>query len=86
MTELYQMKSTPLRYHLVRPVGDTSRSAGSRADAERLIQKSIERLEALQKRIQAKSPKSPMIPYIQYRRMVGDYTTAISEADNTKRG
>lgn len=47
--------------------------------------KGFERLEALQKRIQAKSPKSPMIPYIQYRRMVGDYTTAISEADNTKR-
>lgn len=48
MTELYQMKSTPLRYHLVRPVGDTSRSTGSRADAERLMQRSIERLEALQ--------------------------------------
>jgi hypothetical protein len=49
MTELYQMKSTPLRYHLVRPVGKASaRSADLRQEAERLMQKSVERLEALQ--------------------------------------
>ncbi|MFG1912490.1 hypothetical protein [Kribbella sp. NPDC048928] len=49
MTELYQMKSTPLRYHLVRPLGDSSaRSVGFRQEAERLMQRSVERLEALQ--------------------------------------
>ncbi len=49
MTELYQMKSRPLRYHLVRPLGGTSSpAAGSRQEAERLMRKSVERMEALQ--------------------------------------
>ncbi|WP_329001023.1 hypothetical protein OHA18_42150 [Kribbella sp. NBC_00709] len=49
MTEMYQVKSTPLRYHLVRPLGDASaRADGSREEAERLMQKSVERMEALQ--------------------------------------
>lgn len=49
MTELYQMKSTPLRYHLVRPIGDSSaKPSGFRQEAERLLQQSVERLEALQ--------------------------------------
>ncbi|MEU4293155.1 hypothetical protein AB0E63_33450 [Kribbella sp. NPDC026596] len=49
MTDLYQMKSTPCRYHLVRPLGDVSaRTDGARQEAERLMQKSVERMEALQ--------------------------------------
>ncbi|TCC26883.1 hypothetical protein [Kribbella speibonae] len=49
MTELYQMKNTPCRYHLVRPLGEASaRTDGTRQEAERLMQKSIERMEALQ--------------------------------------
>ncbi|GAA1567856.1 MULTISPECIES: hypothetical protein [Kribbella] len=49
MTELYQIKNTSLRYHLVRPLGDPSaRTHGLREDAERLMQKSVERMEALQ--------------------------------------
>ena len=49
MTELYQMKSTPCRYHLVRPLGDGSaHSDGARQEAERLVRKSVERMEALQ--------------------------------------
>lgn len=48
--------------------------------------KGFERLDALQKKIQAKSPKSPMVAYIQYRRLLGEYTMAVQEADNTKRG
>ncbi|MER7243212.1 hypothetical protein [Kribbella sp. NPDC000426] len=49
MIELYQMKNTPLRYHIVRPLGDAStRADGSREEAERLMQKSVERMEALQ--------------------------------------
>lgn len=49
MTELYQMKSTPCRYHLVRSLGDISaRTYSTRHEAEHLMQKSVERLEALQ--------------------------------------
>jgi hypothetical protein len=49
MTELYQMKSAPLRYHLVRPLGDAPTHAnGNRQEAERLMHKSVERMEALQ--------------------------------------
>jgi hypothetical protein len=49
MTELYQMKSTPLRYHLVRPLGDAStRTDDLHQQAERLMLKSVERMEALQ--------------------------------------
>lgn len=49
MTELYQMKSTPPRYHLVRPLGDTSRRTDDLyQQAERLMLKSVQRMEALQ--------------------------------------
>lgn len=49
MTELYQMKSIPCRYHLVRPLGDISaRTVAARQEAERLVRKSVERMEALQ--------------------------------------
>lgn len=47
MTELYQIKNSSLRYHLVRPLGDTS-ARESREEAERLMQKSVQRMEALQ--------------------------------------
>lgn len=51
MTELYQMKSKPLRYHLVRPLGaNAAERTGLRQEAERLLQQSVERLEALQAR------------------------------------
>lgn len=48
--------------------------------------KGFERLESLQKKIAGKSPKSPMVAYIQYRRILGQYTLAVGEADNAKRG
>lgn len=49
MTELYPLKSTPLRYHLVRPLGRTSSSVGKdRPEAERQLRNSVERMEALQ--------------------------------------
>ncbi|TDU83267.1 hypothetical protein EV138_5729 [Kribbella voronezhensis] len=42
MVELYQMKSAPLRYNLVR-----SRLATPETEADQLMQKSLERLESL---------------------------------------
>lgn len=49
MTEFYQMRSAPVRYHLVRPLSDGSaRAVGFRQEAERLMDKSVERMEALQ--------------------------------------
>ncbi len=46
MVELYNMKSTPLRYHLVRPV-DQGKSEASPEEAKALLEKSLERLYAL---------------------------------------
>ncbi len=46
---MYQMNSTPIRYHLMRTLGDTTaRADGSREEAGRLMQKSVDRMEALQ--------------------------------------
>lgn len=42
LVDMYQMKSTPLRYNLVRP-----RNAMGREEADSLIHKSLERLDAL---------------------------------------
>lgn len=49
MVDLYQVKNAPLRYHLVRPLNPGAGQAkASREQAEQLLQKSLERLQALQ--------------------------------------
>jgi hypothetical protein len=51
IVDMYQMKSEPLRYHVVRPLGDgANQDTNARAEAEQLVQKSLERLEALRAR------------------------------------
>ncbi|WP_406054446.1 hypothetical protein [Kribbella sp. NBC_00889] len=51
IVDMYQMKSEPPRYHVVRPLGEgADRNTEVRAEAEQLVQKSLERLESLRAR------------------------------------
>jgi len=81
--ELYGMAKTDVeRDQWMRQLVDGINAAIQAGD----FPNGFERLDELQKKITGKSPKSPMVAYIQYRRMLGEYTLAVGEADNTKRG
>jgi thiol-disulfide isomerase/thioredoxin len=44
----------------------------------------LQRLKTLESELRDSSPKSPMIPYVEYRRLLADYTTRHQNADNAK--
>jgi hypothetical protein len=56
MVDMYQMKSTPLRYNLVRPL-----NASPRAKADQLLNKSVERMEALGARVTGMVSEQPPV-------------------------